>query len=193
MPANASISSTPPREDAITLLTADHKAVKQLFTKFDALKKSAASEQEKADLVETICNELTIHAQIEEEIFYPAVRLAIDDDDLMDEADVEHDEVKELIAQLQGTDAGGDHYDAKVTVLGENVEHHVKEEESEMFPKVRKAKVDTAALGMKMAARKAELETELGKQQEPRRTKSGNNGDHPSSRSGRATGSAAKR
>src|SRR6185369_10771303 len=134
MPTTPSKPADTPDEDAIALLTADHKSVKQLFNQFDALKESTDSDGQKADLVESICVALTIHAQIEEEIFYPAVRKAIDDDDLMDEADVEHDEVKALIAQLETTEPGDDHYDAKVTVLGEDIDHHVKEEEGEMFP-----------------------------------------------------------
>ena len=113
-------------------------------------------------MVEPICSELTVHTTIEEEIFYPAVREAIDDEDLMDEADVEHASAKELIAQLEAANPGDDQYDAKVTVLGEMIDHHVKEEEGEMFPKARKADIDSAALGEEMAARKAELKEELG-------------------------------
>ena len=86
-------------------------------------------------MVRKICNELTVHAQIEEEIFYPAVRKAIDDGDLMDEALVEHAGAKELISQLEAMDPEDELYDAKVTVLGEQIDHHVKEEEGEMFPR----------------------------------------------------------
>jgi hypothetical protein len=100
--------------------------------------------------------------KVEEEIFYPAVRAAIDDDDLMDEADVEHAGARELIAQLEDMEPGDDHYDAKVTVLGENVDHHVKEEQDEMFPKARKAKLDLAALGAAMLERKRELRASDG-------------------------------
>ena len=133
--------------DAITLLTEDHKIVKQMFKDFERLKKSNSGDNEKAALVEKFCTALSIHAQVEEEIFYPAVRAGIDDDDLMDEADVEHAGAKDLIAQLEGMSTGDDHYDAKVTVLGENIDHHVKEEQEEMFPKAKKAKVDMVALG----------------------------------------------
>jgi len=147
--------------DAIQLLTADHKEVKAMFTEFKKLMKSDGNDDEKADLVQRICTALTIHATIEEEIFYPAVREAIDDDDLMDEADVEHASAKDLIAQLEGSSPGDDHYDAKVTVLGEMIDHHVKEEEGEMFPKAKKA-VDTAAIGAEMQARQAELKQEMG-------------------------------
>jgi hemerythrin superfamily protein len=150
-----------PAEDAITLLTADHKEVKQLFKEFEALKEKGSNE-EKTAVVEQICNALTVHAQIEEEIFYPAVRKAIEDGDLMDEALVEHAGAKELIAQLQDMDPEDDLYDAKVTVLGEQIDHHVKEEEGDMFPKAKKAKVDTGQLGARLAMRKEALMQELG-------------------------------
>lgn len=147
--------------DAIQLLTADHKEVKAMFTEFAKLMKSDGNDDEKADLVQRICTALTIHATIEEEIFYPAVREAIDDDDLMDEADVEHASAKDLIAQLESASPDDDHYDAKVTVLGEMIDHHVKEEEGEMFPKAKKA-VDTAAIGAELQARQTELKQEMG-------------------------------
>ena len=196
MPTTPSKSADTPGEDAIALLTADHKSVKQLFNQFDALKESTDSDGQKADLVESICVALTIHAQIEEEIFYPAVRKAIDDDDLMDEADVEHDEVKALIAQLETMEPGDDHYDAKVTVLGEDIDHHVKEEEGEMFPKARKADIDGVALGKRMASRKTELKAEMALQNnstELRQTTSPGNGGKKSSRSARTARPAAKR
>ncbi len=149
-------------QDAIALLTDDHKKVKKMFKDFEKLKKGEGSDDRKEHLVQQICMELTIHAQVEEEIFYPAVRDAIDDDDLMDEADVEHASCKELIAQLESMSAGDDHYDAKVTVLGEFIDHHVKEEQDEMFPKVKKAKVDTVELGARIAQRKQELQKNGG-------------------------------
>lgn len=147
-------------QDAIDLLMADHKKVKKLFGDFDKLSEEGGDE-EKTALVETICNELKIHTAIEEEIFYPAVRKAIDDADLMDEALVEHAGAKDLIAQLEEADPADDLYDAKVTVLGEQVVHHVKEEEGDMFPKAKKAKVDTAALGAKMLKRRQALMEEM--------------------------------
>ena len=147
--------------DAIDLLTQDHKEVKAMFNAFKKLKETDDANGDKDDLVEQICMALTIHATIEEEIFYPAVRAGIEDQDLMDEADVEHAGVKELIAQLQAASPGDDHYDAKVTVLGELVDHHVKEEEGEMFPKANKA-IDTKAVGAQLAERKVELDSELG-------------------------------
>ena len=119
--------------------------------------KDDGSGEEKAAIVQQICMELTVHAELEEEFFYPAVREQIGDDDLMDEAEVEHAGAKDLIAQLESMEPDDDLYDAKVTVLGEQIDHHVKEEEGEMFPKVKKAKVDTSALGAEMASRKEEL------------------------------------
>jgi hemerythrin superfamily protein len=160
-PSSNKSSSTTANQDAFALLTADHKRVKSLFKEFESLK-DAGDDDRKAALVKTICNELTVHAQVEEEIFYPAVREAIEDEALMDEADVEHASAKQLIAQLEQLQVGGDHYDAMVTVLSEYIDHHVKEEEGEMFSKARKADIDSAALGEEMAVRKAELKEELG-------------------------------
>ena len=148
-------------QDAIALLAADHKKVKGLFSQFSKLKEDG-SDAEKSTLVANICNELKIHTAIEEEIFYPAVRQAIEDSDLMDEALVEHAGAKDLVAQLEGMDATDDLYDAKVTVLGEQINHHVKEEEGDMFPKAKKAKLDTAALGTKLLERKMELMEQMG-------------------------------
>ena len=143
------------------MLTADHKKVKKLFSEFDKLQEEG-SDEEKSSIVEQICNELKIHTELEEEIFYPAVRKAIDDSDLMDEALVEHAGAKDLIAQLEDAGPDNDLYDAKVTVLGEQIDHHVKEEEGSMFPKVKKAKLDTEALGATMLKRKMALMEKMG-------------------------------
>jgi hemerythrin superfamily protein len=150
-------SSAKNETDAIKMLTEDHKKVKKLFAQFEKIKDDGNSD-EKSELVKQICTELLIHTHLEEEIFYPAVREAIDEEDLIEEAEVEHNEVKQLIAELEDLEPGGDHYDAKVKVMGENVEHHVEEEEEEMFPAAKKAKVDTAELGARMMQRKQELE-----------------------------------
>lgn len=147
--------------DAIKLLTEEHRKVKKLFSEFAKLAKTDASNAAKGDVVQQICSALTIHAQVEEEIFYPAVRAAIKDKDLMDEADVEHAEAKSLIAQLKGMKPTDDHYNAKVTVLGENIAHHVSEEEGEMFPKAMKTKLDIEALGEALANRMQELQAKM--------------------------------
>lgn len=116
------------------------------------------SDAKKKKLVDQICKELTIHTQIEEEIFYPAFKEALRDKELVPEANVEHQSVKDLIAQVQGVEPSGETYDAKVKVMGEFVKHHVKEEQNEMFPKAKKnAKLDLIALGERMFARKQEL------------------------------------
>ena len=141
--------------NAISLLMKDPKTVKALFEQYEGL--SDRSFATKKKLADQICHELTVHTQIEEEIFYPAVRRPIHDGDLMDEAVVEHASAKELIAQILAMDPSEDLYDAKVTVLSEQIEHHVQEEEGDMFPKVRKTGVDLDALGEQMAARKEQL------------------------------------
>ena len=142
--------------DAIALLTADHKEVKAMFKEYEGLGDRANAGKKK--LADQICTALTLHATIEEEIFYPALRAASKDAaDLLDEAAVEHAGAKDLIAQIDEMDPEDDLYDAKVKVLGEQVDHHVGEEEGEMFAKARKAKLDMDALGAEMAARKDEL------------------------------------
>lgn len=146
-------------QDALTVLMEDHKKVKKLFSDFKKAK-DHSSDDEKAELVHAICTELSMHTQVEEEIFYPTVRAAIDADDLMDEADEEHDSAKSLIAQLESMEPEDDHYDAKVIVLGEYIDHHVKEEQDKMFPRVKKAKLDLVDLGNQILQRKQELRAE---------------------------------
>lgn len=140
-------------KDAIALLRADHKVVSDLFEQFEKTR----SDARKAAIVAQICKELTVHTEIEEEIFYPAVKAALKDHELIPEANVEHASVKDLIAQVEGKTPDGEMYDAKVKVMGEFVKHHVKEEQNEMFPKAKKTKLDMVALGAQMAARKQEL------------------------------------
>jgi hemerythrin superfamily protein len=147
--------------DAIALLKADHADVKKMFKQFERMKEEGADD-EKSELAARICAALTVHAQIEEEIFYPAVRDAIDDDDLMDEAEVEHAGAKSLISQIESMQPGDPLYDAKVTVLGEQVEHHIKEEEGEMFTQIRESELDLEELGLEMMTRKGELEAMAG-------------------------------
>lgn len=142
--------------DAITLLTQDHDDVKKLFRKYEKLAKAEAAGEERQALAQQICTMLTVHTQIEEEIFYPAAREVLPDGDLLDEANVEHASAKDLIAQIESMDPAEELYDAKVTVLGEYVAHHVKEEQEEMFPKLRR-KLDIKALGAEMQQRKQAL------------------------------------
>lgn len=143
--------------DAVELLIADHENVKALFEQYEKL--SDRSPVKKKKIALEICLELTKHATAEEEIFYPAVREANgDNEDLVDEATVEHASAKDLIAQIIAMEPGDDLYDAKIKVLSEQIEHHVEEEEGEMFPKAKKAKLDLVALGEAIALRKAEVE-----------------------------------
>lgn len=150
--------------DACSLLDADHRKVKKLFKAYDELTKSkaASAPQKKRELANEICMELTVHAQIEEEIFYPALREAIKETDLLDEAEVEHASAKDLIAQIEEAAGVDDMFDAKVIVLGEYIDHHVKEERNEMFVKARAARgLDLVSLREQLETRKEELMSEL--------------------------------
>lgn len=141
-----------PSVDAISLLIQDHKDVKKLFEEYKGLRDR--SKFKKKEIADDICQALTVHTQIEEEIFYPAVRSAIKDDAVMDEALAEHAAAKDLIAQIEAIDPGDDLYDAKIKVLSEQITRHVEEEEDEMFPLVRKSNLDLRVLGIEMADRK---------------------------------------
>lgn len=138
---------------ATALLRADHKLVSSLFAEYE----KTGSTVKKKKLVAQICTELTVHAQVEEEIFYPAVKQALNDHDLVPEATVEHATLKDLMGQIEFREPDGEMFDAKVKVLSEYVKHHVKEEQDEIFPKARETKLDMGKLGAQMAARKAEL------------------------------------
>jgi hemerythrin superfamily protein len=151
----------PSLRDALALLRDDHAQVTELFDQFEQMKDDV-DDQEKDALVARICGELIVHAAIEEEIFYPEAREAINEDDLFDEATVEHASAKDLIAQLGEMEPGDELYDAKVTVLGEYVKHHIREEQDEIFPKVEEAGLDLEELGERLAHRKAELMDEIG-------------------------------
>ena len=145
--------------DAITLLTDDHKEVKKRFRQYDKLVKDGAEASEREALAAEICTMLTVHAQIEEEILYPAARETLPEPDLVDEAAVEHASAKELIAQIEAMAGDDELYDAKVKVLGEYIDHHVKEEQDEMFPKLRR-KIDIKAIGEQLLRRKEQLMAE---------------------------------
>ncbi|KWT97005.1 MULTISPECIES: hemerythrin domain-containing protein [unclassified Variovorax] len=150
--------------DACSLLDTDHRNVKKMFKEYETLtsSKAASASQKKRELANEICMELTVHAQIEEEIFYPALREAIKETDLLDEAEVEHASAKDLIGQIQEATEVDDKFDAKVTVLGEYIDHHVKEERNEIFVKARAARgLDLVAMREQLEARKEELMGEL--------------------------------
>jgi hemerythrin-like domain-containing protein len=140
-------------KDAIALLEADHEAVSQLFDEYEKTRSVA----NKKSLIAQICTALSVHAQIEEEIFYPEVKAALKDKRLVPEATVEHAGVKDLLAQLEGLEPDGEVCDAKVKVLSEYVKHHVNEEQNEMFPKVKASSLDLDDLGARLTARKEQL------------------------------------
>ena len=154
MPAAKTKSKSAQKQDAIALLKADHRAVEELFEQFEGATRAASKQK----LAQQICQELIIHTIIEEEIFYPGVKDAVEDD-MMDEAYVEHDGAKILIAEIMAGSPDDPFYDAKVKVLSEEIKHHVKEEEQRdgMFAQAKKSDADLGALGEEMAARKAEL------------------------------------
>lgn len=143
----------PKAKDATVLLRTDHKLVRSLFADYEKTQSAAKKKQ----LVAQICTELTVHAQLEEEIFYPAVKMALKDKELIPEAAVEHASLKSLIAQVEGREPDGEMYDAKIKVLSEYVAHHVKEEQNEIFPKAKAAHMDMLELGARIVERKAEL------------------------------------
>ena len=142
-------------DDAVSILKRDHDTVKDLFDEFEKAKQRPA----KKKIVARALTELKVHAALEEEIFYPAVRAELDHD-VMNEADEEHHVAKMVIAELEKMTGKEDHWDAKFTVLAENVRHHIKEEESEMLPKAKRLPIDFDALGARMLERKKELLTD---------------------------------
>jgi len=144
--------------DAVEMLKNDHKDVDALFDQYESKKEESRS-AEKVEIARAICRALTVHAAIEEEIFYPTVRKHGEEmKKLVDEAAVEHQSLKDIIGRLESASSSDPLYDAGVKVLSEYVKHHVKEEESELFPKVRTSGIDLEALGQRMEARKAQLE-----------------------------------
>jgi hemerythrin superfamily protein len=141
-------------QNAIKLLEADHEEVTDLFNKFE----KSTSNARKKEIVEKICSELTIHAKVEEKIFYPRVKEALEDSELIPEAIVEHATLKSLISQIEDEEQDGEIFDAKVKVLSEYVKHHVKEEEGEIFPKAKKTKLDMDEMGMEILEMKDQLQ-----------------------------------
>ncbi|MEJ5988944.1 hemerythrin domain-containing protein [Ramlibacter sp. PS3R-8] len=149
-------------KDACDLLDADHVAVKHLFVEYARLAVAGDPAGERQAYAQKICNELTVHAQIEEEIFYPALREVIDAPELLDEAEAEHQEAKDMIAALEGMPAADAGMDDLVAKLAAAIEHHVKEERTQLFPKARSAKgLDLDALGAQLKQRQQELEAEM--------------------------------
>lgn len=151
--AKTAAKKTTKPKDAIAILRADHSLVSGLFAEYE---KSRSASKKKA-LVAQICTELSVHTQVEEEIFYPAFKTALRDKELIPEATVEHATLKDLIAQVEGQEPDGEMFDAKIKVLSEYVKHHVKEEHKDMFPKARGSKLDLEALGARILDRKEEL------------------------------------
>jgi hemerythrin superfamily protein len=148
-------------QDAIALLKADHREAEDLFEQYDKLKE-AGKTQEKLAIAKKVCGALLIHMEIEEKIFYPRVRGPVHDDDLMNEAVVEHSGAKDLITQLGALKPDDPMFDAKIKVLSEQIEHHVGEEEKEMFPKAEKSGVDLEKLGEDLFAAKNKLRVSHG-------------------------------
>lgn len=145
--------------NAISLLKNDHRTVEDLFEEYEHARRA----DRKQAIVQQICEELTIHAQLEESAFYPEAKKALgkEGSDLIDEAQVEHSSLKWLIAQLEEEGPDSDLYAAKVTVLKEYVQHHVKEEEKELFPKLRKTDLDLGALGQVLLETKEQLQKKI--------------------------------
>jgi hemerythrin superfamily protein len=154
--ARSSPQEAPP--DALQLLMSEHREVKAMFQQYQKLADAGGKGDERMLLASQICVALTLHTQVEEEILYPAAREALtSDEDIVDEACVEHAGAKTLIAQLKTMTSDQPLFDAKVKVLGEYIDHHVKEEESEFFPKLRRTALDLEAMGERIAQRKRQL------------------------------------
>ncbi|MBW0171733.1 MAG: hemerythrin domain-containing protein [Hydrogenophaga sp.] len=154
------MTTTRSQADACTWLDTDHKAVKKMFKAYDELTSSRARgvDEKKRELAREICQALTVHATLEEEIFYPALRQALKQTDILAEAEVEHAGAKDLIAQIEAMQEPDEAFDARVKVLGEYIDHHVKEERNEIFPKARAARgVDLVAMRDALQARKEAL------------------------------------
>ena len=167
--------------NALELLKHDHREVDKLFSQYEDIKEGA-EDAAKEELVSQICDALTVHAQIEETIFYPAARRALSQEegqDLLNEAAVEHQTLKDIIARLEAAPASDPLYDAGVKVLSEYTKHHVREEENELFPKVRSSDMDLQAIGQQLAERKQQLEGRMSRS------------SHNGSRSRRASGGEA--
>jgi hypothetical protein len=164
--AMATTKRKPSFPEPMEMLMEDHKKVQKMFKQFEKLHKQDGDEQSKREIAEQCCMELKVHAEVEEQIFYPAAREALEEQDLVEEALVEHNSAKDLIAKLESMDGSEESYDATLMVLGEYVNHHIKEEEEQMFPKVKRAKLDWEALAEQMEERKTQLQQQMGMMEE---------------------------
>jgi hemerythrin-like domain-containing protein len=148
-------------QDAVTLLAGDHAEVRQMFEEYRQLVQNDADDDRRGELAGQICSALTVHAEIEEDIFYAALRERLEDDLALDQAEVEHAIARDLIEQIEAIEPDDALFDARVLVLAEYVEHHVQEEESELFPQAEKSGIDLDELGAELADRKQALLAEL--------------------------------
>jgi hemerythrin-like domain-containing protein len=159
----ATRTSSKARNEVLDMLREDHKKAKKAFTEFERLDKDDEEDAERCNqIIEQTCKELEVHATLEEEVFYPAVREAIREPDLVDEAEVEHMTAKMLIGQLQEGQLDEEKQTATFTVLGEYIKHHIREEENEMFEMLERTKIDWDGLQQQMQQRRAELMQEKG-------------------------------
>ena len=147
--------------DALALLRNEHEQVRLLFAQYEGLRGLEDAEEMMAELVDDICDALIVHTMIEEELFYPALRAALGDDELLDDAELEHAGARELISQLEVMYPGDEHFDATLAVLFEEIEHHIAQEEGEMFEQARAAGLDLVELGHRLALRRAQLDEDL--------------------------------
>ena len=185
-------SSDAPRA-AIALLKQDHRTVSALFEEFEK-----AEEEEQSAIAQRVCQLLTVHATIEEELLYPAAKEAFEDEeseDLVNEAEVEHGSAKELIAKIEGMTSEDEHFEATVKVLGEYIKHHVKEEENELFPELKKTELDLKELGGRLSERKYALMEQMGIEEEAEpqpRKRAARSTARSKSSGGRKSGSRAR-
>lgn len=147
--------------DALALLRSEHEQVRLLFAHYERLRGLEDAEETMAELVDDLCDALIVHTMIEEELFYPSLRAAIGDDELFDDAELEHAGARELISQLEVMYPGDEHFDATLAVLFEEIEHHIAQEEGEMFELARSSKLDLVELGHRLALRRAQLDDDM--------------------------------
>lgn len=188
-------ASDAPR-DAIALLKQDHRVVERLFDEFEE-----ADDDQLQMIAERVCQLLTVHAQIEEELLYPPAKQALEEEEdieLVNEANVEHQSAKDLIAKIEDMTPEDESFKATVKVLGEYIKHHVKEEENELFPKVKKTDLDLKDMGAQLLERKMQLMQEMGievemEEQPARKRASGRSGRNSASRTRQARTASARK